>query len=170
MKTHLLLAFVGLATGFVLPAFGQQKGTIDPKIEQQIRLLAANYDAAINKHDPAAVAALYAQDAVRTTAINGGTFYGRQAIENLMRNTISSVGRSSNYFTKIYRLTAAGNEVRSTGTGVLFLLERATASTSATATDTVHGPIVREGDTWKIRRDSASGGASPCHMNPVNAL
>jgi hypothetical protein len=28
-----------------------------PKIEQQIRVLAANYDA-INKHDPAAVAAL----------------------------------------------------------------------------------------------------------------
>ena len=44
MKTHILLAFVGLATGFVLPAFGQQKGMIDPKIEQQIRVLDANYE------------------------------------------------------------------------------------------------------------------------------
>jgi len=38
MKTHILLAFVGLATGFVLPAFAQQKDTVDPKIEQQIRV------------------------------------------------------------------------------------------------------------------------------------
>ena len=38
MKTHILLAFVGLATGFVLPAFGQQKDTVDSKIEQQIRV------------------------------------------------------------------------------------------------------------------------------------
>jgi len=59
MKTHILLAFVGLATGLVLPAFGQKKDTIDQKIKQQIHVLAANYDAAINKHDPAAVAALY---------------------------------------------------------------------------------------------------------------
>ena len=38
MKTHILLAFVGLATGSVLPAFAQQKDTVDPKIEQQIRV------------------------------------------------------------------------------------------------------------------------------------
>jgi hypothetical protein len=33
MKTHVLLAFVGLATGFVLPASGQQKDAVDSKIE-----------------------------------------------------------------------------------------------------------------------------------------
>ena len=38
MKTHILLAFVGLATGSVLPALAQQKDTVDPKIEQQIRV------------------------------------------------------------------------------------------------------------------------------------
>jgi hypothetical protein len=38
MKKHLLLAFVGLATGSVLPAVAQQKDTVDPKIEQQIRV------------------------------------------------------------------------------------------------------------------------------------
>ena len=80
MKTRLVVAFVGLAISFALPAFAQEKDQVDRKIEQQIRLLAANYDAAINKHDPAAVAALYAQDAVRATALaalNDGTFYGR---------------------------------------------------------------------------------------------
>ena len=38
MKKHLLLAFVGLATGSVLPALAQQKDTVDPKTEQQIRV------------------------------------------------------------------------------------------------------------------------------------
>jgi ketosteroid isomerase-like protein len=115
MKTHILLAFVGLATGFILPAFGQQKGTIDPRIEQQIRVLAANHDAAINKHDPAAVAALYAQDAVRVTALNNGTFYGRQAIEKAFAKYDFERWQVHNYFIKIDRLTADGNEVRSTG-------------------------------------------------------
>jgi hypothetical protein len=38
MKTHILLAFVGLATGSVLPALAQQKDTVDPKSERQIRV------------------------------------------------------------------------------------------------------------------------------------
>jgi hypothetical protein len=38
MKTYKLLAFVGLATGSVLPALAQQKDTVDLKIEQQIRV------------------------------------------------------------------------------------------------------------------------------------
>ena len=38
MKTHILLAFVGLTTGSALPAIAQQKDTVDPKSEQQIRL------------------------------------------------------------------------------------------------------------------------------------
>src|ERR1700735_4956741 len=100
MKTHIILAFVGLATGFVLPAFGQQKDTVDSKIERQIRVLAANYDSAINKHDPAAVAALYAQEAVRVTALNNGTFYGRQAIEKAFAKYDFDRWQVSNYFTK----------------------------------------------------------------------
>ena len=36
MKTHILLAFAGLATGSVLPALAQQKDAVDPKIEQEI--------------------------------------------------------------------------------------------------------------------------------------
>ena len=68
MKIHILLAFAGLAiaSGFSLPVFAQEKNQVDPKIEQQIRVLAANYDAAINKHDPAAVAAFYAQNASKS--------------------------------------------------------------------------------------------------------
>jgi hypothetical protein len=32
MKIRFLLALVGLATGFALPAFAQQKETIDPQL------------------------------------------------------------------------------------------------------------------------------------------
>jgi hypothetical protein len=38
MKTHILLAFVGLANGSVWPALAQQKDTVEPKFEQQIRV------------------------------------------------------------------------------------------------------------------------------------
>jgi hypothetical protein len=47
---HLLLAFVGLATGFVLPMFAQD--TVDPKTAQQINSLATNFTEVSNKHDP----------------------------------------------------------------------------------------------------------------------
>jgi hypothetical protein len=53
------------------------ESSVDPQIDQQIHTLAQKYDEAINKHDPAAVAALYTQDAVRVTALNNGTFHGR---------------------------------------------------------------------------------------------
>jgi hypothetical protein len=56
MKMRFALALVGLAIGLAVPTFAQQ--TIDPKTEQQIRVLASNFDAACNRHDAAAVAAL----------------------------------------------------------------------------------------------------------------
>jgi hypothetical protein len=46
MKTHSLLILAGLAISFGLPGFAQQKDAVDPKVEQQIRLLAAKYDEA----------------------------------------------------------------------------------------------------------------------------
>ena len=59
MKTHILLAFVGLAIGFVLPTFAQD--TVDPKTAKQIHALAAKFNEVFNKHDPAAVAAFYTE-------------------------------------------------------------------------------------------------------------
>ena len=51
--SHLVIALViGLAIGSTLPALAQQSNTVDPKIDQQIRMLPIKYDAAINKHDP----------------------------------------------------------------------------------------------------------------------
>jgi uncharacterized protein (TIGR02246 family) len=75
---RLLLALAGFAIGFVSPTFAQD--TIDPKVEQQIRVLAAKYDEAFNKNDASALGALFSEDAVFSGL--HGTFNGRQAIEN----------------------------------------------------------------------------------------
>jgi uncharacterized protein (TIGR02246 family) len=170
MKIYLVVALVGLAISFALPAFAQEKDKVDPKVEQQIRVLAANYDAAVNKHDPAAVAALYAQDAVRATALNDGTFYGRPAIEKAYAKYDFGRWQVSNYFTRIYRLVPVGNEVRSTGTWSSVYTREGDRIHPSNGDGCWSWIIVREGDTWKIRRDSASGGASPCHMNTINSL
>ena len=64
MKIRLLVVLVGLAISFALPILAQQKDAVDPKVAEQIRAFAINYDEVFNKNDPAAVAALYAEDAV----------------------------------------------------------------------------------------------------------
>jgi hypothetical protein len=50
MKIRLLRALVGLVISFAFPTFAQQK--VDPKTKQQIRVLASNFDAAFNRHEP----------------------------------------------------------------------------------------------------------------------
>jgi hypothetical protein len=58
MKIRLPVTLVWLAFGFTLPAFAQQKDTVDPKIVQQMRVFTVKYEQAYNSHDPAAIAAL----------------------------------------------------------------------------------------------------------------
>jgi ketosteroid isomerase-like protein len=78
MKTCLVVALVGLAIGFTVPTFAQQKDTVDPQKIQQYAALGKKYAEAVNNNDAAAVAALYTEDAVRMTAT--GPIYGRAAI------------------------------------------------------------------------------------------
>ena len=51
MKIRLLGALVGLAIGFTVPAFAQEKDTPDPQIRQQLDALAKKFDEASNKAD-----------------------------------------------------------------------------------------------------------------------
>jgi uncharacterized protein (TIGR02246 family) len=153
MKIRLAVAVVVLAIGFSMPTFAQQKDTVDPKIEQQIRVLAAKYDGAINSHDPAAVAALYAQDGVRTT--HDGTFHGRQAIEKSYALLDFTSWQIGNYVTTVGQVIAVGNEVRSTGRWSC--VHKSWSGTPGNADGYYSWVLVREGDTWKIRRNFASG-------------
>jgi uncharacterized protein (TIGR02246 family) len=113
MKIRLLFTLAGLLIGFALPIYSQQ--TVDPKVDQQIRVLASKYDAALNRHDAAAVAALYTQDAVRGT-YEHGTFRGREAIENMYEKWFFKTWQVRNYSTTVGSVSAVGNELRSTGT------------------------------------------------------
>jgi ketosteroid isomerase-like protein len=54
-----------LAISFALPTNAQEQKTVDPKTRQEIEAVGMQFGEAYNKHDAAAVAALYTQDAVR---------------------------------------------------------------------------------------------------------
>ena len=77
MKIRLLFALVGVAISFALPTFAQQ--TLSPEAVEKADPLAGKYDQAANNNDPAAVAALFAEDAVLVTPDK--TIVGREAIE-----------------------------------------------------------------------------------------
>jgi uncharacterized protein (TIGR02246 family) len=79
MKTRLLFPLVGLAISFALPTFGQQKETLDAQAVEKADPLAGKFDQAASNNDPAAVAALFAEDAVFVTP--NKTIVGREAIE-----------------------------------------------------------------------------------------
>ena len=81
MKIRFLLALAGLAISLALPTFAQQK--IDPKTEQQIRVLASNFDAAFNRNDAAAVAALYTDDGVTVLPWGEDFTVGRRSKKSL---------------------------------------------------------------------------------------
>jgi uncharacterized protein (TIGR02246 family) len=150
MNMHILLALVGLATCFVLPTFAQD--TVDPKTAQQIRALAARFSEVFNKHDPAAVAALYTEDAVWETY--HGTYHGRQRIEKEYADWCFKRWNKHNWATTISRVIPVDNEVRATGTWSCDI----TTEMGGAGADSGHCSwvIVREGDTWKIRRETLS--------------
>jgi uncharacterized protein (TIGR02246 family) len=163
MKIRLAVALVGLAIGFTAPTLAQQKDTVDPQIVQQIRALTIRYDAALNNHDAAAVAALYTQDGVNAFH---QTSHGRQAFEKSYAYDFQR-WHPYNHITTVNRLNAIGNEVRATG--------RWSGSASARDTDFpsniegyFHWIIVREGDTWKIRKSNFSESQGPSTANSAN--
>jgi Domain of unknown function (DUF4440) len=68
MKYHLVAAVAGMAIGFGVPALAQEKfGTCTGGSQdacKQIATLIKTYDEAINRKDAAALAAIFAPDAV----------------------------------------------------------------------------------------------------------
>ena len=79
MKMRLLLTLTGLAISFALPTFAQEKDTIDPQTRQQLEAIIKKYQEAFNKHDAAAMAAFYTEDAVLESPL--GVFSGRAGVE-----------------------------------------------------------------------------------------
>jgi len=149
MKIRLVVALAGLAIGFNLPTFAQQKDTVDPKIVEQLREEDKNFEEAYNKHDAAAIAALFTDDAVLVTP--HGTFTGRAAIEKKYEEEDFETYNGSDMVSTTERITAVGNELHLTRrfranyqSGDSFIRIEGNAS-----------PVfVLEGDTWKIRSET----------------
>ena len=153
MKIHLMINLVGLAISFAVPAFAQQKDTVDPQRIEQIDAIAKKFDEAFNNGDAAALAALYTEDAVFVTP--EGLVYGREAIEKHWADTFQQA-HFSNHLNKAdqyspHMIGTSGDEVWRAG------------EWSFTVQGKSGDPIklkgywsainVREGDTWKTRLD-----------------
>ena len=90
MKTRSLLSLAGLAIGFALPAFCQERdAAVDAQIVQQLHAIGKKSDQAFLKGDAVALAALYTEDAI--LVIDTGPVYGRQAIEKYYADQFQEV-------------------------------------------------------------------------------
>jgi ketosteroid isomerase-like protein len=149
MKIRLVVALVGLAISFAVPAFSQQKDAADSQIRQQLDTLGQQYDEAFNNGDAAALAATFTRDAVLVN--DTGPIYGREAIEKYYADLFQKV-HLSNWLTTVDQNSphlTAGNEIWETG------------EWSGTIQGQNFGPIhskgyvsaiaVRESDIWKKR-------------------
>jgi ketosteroid isomerase-like protein len=140
MKIRLLLSLAGLAVGFAFPTLAQEQNTVDPEIRQQIEAAHMKYEEAHNKHDAAAVSALFTQDAVEVWSrwSEGGLASGREAIEKRYEIDLASGSDLSGEVVQMYPI---GNDV--------------CVIIKYTAQHHHHGYAatiyVRDADEWKIR-------------------
>jgi ketosteroid isomerase-like protein len=157
VKIPLVFTLAGLAIGFVLPSFAQQKDTADPKIIEQLAAIGQKFDEVFNSNgDAATLAALFTEDGVLVTP--QGPIYDREAIEKHYADVFkrfhvsNSIGKWDQDPPHIHILGTAGNEVWDNG------------EWSVTLQGKSGGPIqlkgywsaisVREGDACKIRMET----------------
>ena len=141
-----VVALVGLAISFTVPAFAQQKDTAASQIDEQI---VKKFDEAFNNGD--AVAALFTEDAVWVTP--QGPVLGREAIEKQFTGMFEQ-GHYSNHLNKDdqgspHMIGTAGDEVWRTGEWSFTVQGK---SGDPMKLEGYWSAInVREGDTWKIQ-------------------
>ena len=146
---HLTVALVGLAIGFAAPAFAQQKDTVDPKIVEQLQEEDKNFEEAYNKHDAAAIAALFTDEAVLVTP--HGTFTGRAAIEKKYEEEDFDTYNGSDMVSTTERITPVGNELHLTRR---FRANYQSFGSFIRIEGNASPVFVLEGDTWKIRSET----------------
>jgi uncharacterized protein (TIGR02246 family) len=143
MKIRLLLTLTGLAIWFTVPTFAQQQSAVDPEVRQQIEALLVKGDQAYNKHDAAALAAGYTEDAV---FVGGGggpePHYGRQAIEKRIALDMASYPGEVSQSHELIQVYALGLDVCA--------IEKLTIEQWKGYAVLL---FVREPDEWKIRME-----------------
>jgi uncharacterized protein (TIGR02246 family) len=154
MKMRLLVALTGLVISFAVPTFAQQKDRGDTKILQQIRALAVEYANAFNRHDSAAVAAFFMEDGVRVSG--HGETHGRPAIAKSFAKYEFQDWNCTDLLKRIDRVLTVGNRVIAQGIWSLTYQEQGFAKPTKSDDGHVSWVLVREGDTWKIARETTS--------------
>jgi ketosteroid isomerase-like protein len=109
MKIYLAVALVGLAIGFAAPTFAQEQNTVDPEVRQQIETLLMKFGEAFNKYDPAAIAALYTQNAIRLESWWSEGAFGQQAIEKSYAGMLASM--PGEFIGKVVQVYPIGNDM-----------------------------------------------------------
>jgi ketosteroid isomerase-like protein len=115
MKTRLLFSLVGVAIGFVLPIFAQQKDAVDPELMKAALHSCEVFDDAFNNNDPEVLANLFTEDATLVT--DSGVLHGRDDILKYHRGVFKVVHFSNhkNVPTSAYPIGADGKQFWATG-------------------------------------------------------
>ena len=139
MKLRLLITLIGLAVSPVVSAIAQEQNTVDPEVRQQIEAAHKKFDEACNKHDAAAVAALFTQDAVQVWLgwPGGAEASGQQAIEKRYAVDFES---SPSIVRSLVQVYAIGNDICAIAEYKSMVWKGHIVTI-----------YVREGDDWKIR-------------------
>ena len=141
-----------MAFGFALATFAQEKeeanpfpfGAIQakPEIVQQLEAINEKWDEAFNKHDAAAVAALYTANAILVTPL--GIFSDRNAIEKYFTDVFQRYN-PSDQLTKNSYVYAFGGDLCTIGGWTV------TVNGSQRGGGYVVKVYIPVRDTWKIR-------------------
>ena len=140
MKIRLLLAVVGLTISFALPALAQEQNAVDPEVRQQIEAACKKRLDAYNKHDAAAIAAFFTQDAVwvNATGFGDALLSGQEAIKKWYEADSATGSDLSGRILQVYPI----------GSEVCAISEFTYASHQILHAATIY---VRDADEWKVR-------------------
>jgi ketosteroid isomerase-like protein len=142
MRVCLLSILAGLAISFALPTLAQEQNTVDPEVRKQIEAALTNFDEAYNKHDAAAVAAIFTLDATQVWAWEsaGGVASGQEAIKKRYEAELAATPASRTR--KLVQVYPIGDEICA--------ISRASMARDPWDCVTIY---VRELDEWKIRME-----------------
>jgi ketosteroid isomerase-like protein len=164
MKMRLVVTFAGFAIGFALPAFTQEKEevnpfpfhavTASPQLVKHLEAINLKFDEACNKHDAAAIGALYIAKAVQVTPV--GTFSGREAIEKYFTDLWARFNDSDRVTKISYVYAFAGDLCAIGGYSVIY----GWGFRQHTGGYLVN-VYTRVGNTWKIRASMLTYQAGP---------
>jgi ketosteroid isomerase-like protein len=137
MKIPLAVALLGSAMCLSVPTLAQEQKAIDAEVRKQIEAVLTEFRDAYNKHDAAAVAALYTPDAVEFRSWRG-LLSGQEAIRSRFAFDFDS--SDGTMVTELLQLRPVGSAI----------CQIAHSNVGEWKDETVV-IYVRDGDTWKRR-------------------